>query len=328
MALSNKNCLMKYFLCLLSLLLATPSFTQEIDNLKLPINYPLAQLGSIGEVKVFGKRNFQPIIIIPGWGFDHRQYESFAKSLANKFYVHVINVPGYAKTAVPPLPGEGRSYGEQTWTNAMVAGVENYIRKKKLKKPIIAGHLLVSTQIAIRLGLKYPDLLRSIIILAGPTALNMTGAPVVTTKQRIEMQDQYYGPKFFKKVNRSDWNSGNYPVWFYSKDSLRAKSLYDVVAENEISVMIQYLEEFNAQNTEEEIASLRTKTIVFIPDFLNVPPNDPAFAMLHPSFSDPWKRISEKNRNISLIEVKDSRSFTILDQPDLMLNEIVKLGLK
>ena len=100
---------MKYFLCLLSLLLATPSFTQEIDNLKLPINYPLAQLGSIGEVKVFGKRNFQPIIIIPGWGFDHRQYESFAKSLANKFYVHVINVPGYAKTAVPPLPGEGRS---------------------------------------------------------------------------------------------------------------------------------------------------------------------------------------------------------------------------
>ena len=210
----------------------------------------------------------------------------------------------------------------------MVAGVENYIRKKKLKKPIIAGHLLVSTQIAIRLGLKYPDLLRSIIILAGPTALNMTGAPVVTTKQRIEMQDQYYGPKFFKKVNRSDWNSGNYPVWFYSKDSLRAKSLYDVVAENEISVMIQYLEEFNAQNTEEEIASLRTKTIVFIPDFLNVPPNDPAFAMLHPSFSDPWKRISEKNRNISLIEVKDSRSFTILDQPDLMLNEIVKLGLK
>ncbi len=316
---------MKYYIFWFVVLVTFPSFGQEIDNLKLPDNYPVTQLGNIGSVTVYGKKSLQPIIIIPGWGFNHRQYEGFAQSLAKKFYVHIINVPGYAKTAGPAIPGAGRSYGEQTWTNAMVAGVEKYIRDKKLKQPIIAGHLLVSTQIAIRMGLKHPDLINRIIILAGPTALNMTGAPAVTTKQRIEMQDQFYGPKFFKKVTHSDWNAGNYPKWFYSKDSVKAGKLYDVVADNEISVMIQYLEEFNAQDTEEEIISLQTKTIVFIPDFLNVPSNDPALTILHPSFSDPWKRIADKNKNISFIEVKDSRSFTILDQPDFVVNEILKL---
>jgi pimeloyl-ACP methyl ester carboxylesterase len=313
---------MKVLLCVL-VFAPLITFSQEINNLVLPPGYPTTELGKLENVKVFpNKRSKVQLVLIPGWGLDDRHYADFIKQHASKYEVHIVNVPGFNNNAVPPIPKT--SYGDQVWTNAIVEGVRNYIESEKLKKPIVVGHLLTSTQIAIRLGVKYPALISGVIIIGGPTALQMDGAPVVTLQQRIQMQDTYYGPKWFKIVSKSDWNSGNYPTWFYSSSAEKGSSLYNAVAENAIPVMVQYLEEFNAQDTELELDKLNVKALVMLPDFANAPKDAPINGMIKPSFIDPWKRAAAKNKNIKLVEVTGSHAFVTIDQPEVVRNEIEK----
>lgn len=294
---------------------------QEVNNLELPAGYPTIELGKLENVKLFpNKRAKVQMVLIPGWGLDDRHYADFIKQYASSYEVHVVNVPGFNNTAVPAIPKT--SYGDQVWTNAVVEGVHSYILKQNLKNPIVVGHLLASTQIAIRLGIKYPEIVGGVIIIGGPTALQMDGAPAVTLQQRIQMQDTYYGPKWFKTVSKSDWNSGNYTSWFYSSSADKGSWLYNAVAENAIPVMVQYLEEFNAQDAELELEKLSTKTLVLLPDFVNAPKDAPINGMLKPSFTDPWKRAAAKNKNIMLEEVRGSHAFTIIDQP-LRVQELI-----
>jgi pimeloyl-ACP methyl ester carboxylesterase len=292
---------------------------QEIDNLQLPPGYPVAVQGQLDNIKVFKSKARRALIIVAGWGLDDRHYTAFARRCVDKFEVHIVNIPGYRNTAVPPLPHN--SYGAQTWTNAIVDGLHEYIVNNKIKKPLIAGHLLSSTQVAARMGLRYPEIVGGIIILGGPAVLQFPGMPAVTVEKRIQAQDTYWAPKWFKTVSRQTWDAGNYPSWFYAMDSTTGKNIFDDVQANSIPVMIQYLEEFSAQDTEQELADLKVKMLVLLPDFAGAP-QTPVMSGVQLSFIDPWKRLALKNQNIFLQDVSNSRSCATTDQPEAVMAAI------
>lgn len=307
----------------LLLFLVDVARAQEINNLVLPAGHPTISLSSKVGAVVLGKEGLPPLVIIPGWGLSPESYRDFADRCSKEFQVHIVQVPGYRRSASYPLPAA--SYGDQVWTNALVKAVHDYIKRNQLKKPILLGHFNTSTQVVLRLGLDYPADIGGILVAGGPTALNLPNQPAITVAQRIKAQDSVFAPRWFKTVSRETWNQGNYFKWFYSMDSVKAEIFWQAVSDNSIPVMIQYLEEFNAQDTELEIQKLSVKTIILSPDFAQAPKDNPMLGMVKLSFMEPWERVARLNDNVKVVKVSNSHAFVIADQPAIVLGQLREL---
>lgn len=316
---------MKTALSIVVTLLSLNAPAQDINNLVLPAGYPVIPLTSDLAADEYGSRTSPALIIIPGWGLPASRFTDLAQKCSGRFWVHVIHVPGHQNSAAYPSPAAGVSYGEQVWTNALVENLSRYIAGHKLHKPLVLAHFNTSTQVAIRLAINHPENVGGLLIACGPTALNLPRMPDFTLKQRIKWQDSIIAPKWFRTVSRETWNAGNYKKWFYSIDSVRADACWNAVADNSIPMMIQYLEEFNAQDTEIEIRALNVKTIVMIPDFKRAPADDPMMGMVLMSYLQPWSRVADKNKNVTVFPVSDSHAFVFLDRPDAVLEKLTEL---
>jgi N-formylmaleamate deformylase len=110
------------------------------------------------KVTVVGKG--RPMILIPGLACSSAVWDSTVAHFKDKYQCHVLTFAGFA--GQPPVAGP--------FLETMRKGIADYIRAKKLHKPVIVGHSL-GGHLVFDLGENDPDLVGPLISVDGMPCL-------------------------------------------------------------------------------------------------------------------------------------------------------------
>jgi pimeloyl-ACP methyl ester carboxylesterase len=106
------------------------------------------------EVKVVGKG--PPMILIPGLMSAGAVWDSTVDHYKDRYECHVLTLAGFA--GQPPVPGP--------FLEAVRQGLADYIRAKKLDRPVVVGHSLGGF-LVFALGASDPDLVGPLVAVDG-----------------------------------------------------------------------------------------------------------------------------------------------------------------
>jgi len=288
-----------------------------LNNLTDPPGYKTAKPGTLGGVKRVGSGT-QPMILVPGLGFGGAVFEEFMEPLKNEYRMYAVTLPGFGGTAAPPSPNEKTSLGEQTWTAAAVGAIEKLMEDERLPNPVIVGHWLTGTQIALRLAIKDPDKIKAVILLAGSARMMVTdsarAAMINTLEKRIAIVDNFMAPKWFKTVTRETWDDNNFLPGDYAVNPVLGLRLWREAASPKLHVWVRYLCEFNAQDISLEMSKVNVPTLILKPGLEGIyydPINNYMENYCHKS----WEGSVENSTKITMKTIRNSRVCLWIDQP-------------
>lgn len=289
-----------------------------LNNLIDPPGYKTAQLGTLGGVLRTGNRT-QAMILIPGLGFSGNIFGEFMERFADQYRIYAVTLPGFGGTPAPPSPDEQTSFGEQTWTNSALSAIEKLIEEEDIQNPVIVGHWLTGTQLALHLAMKHPDKVKAVVILAGSTRMMFTDTSynkyVTTVQKRIEAIDKYSAPLWFKTVTRQTWDDNNFLPGDYAVNPVRGLRLWREAASPELHVWVRYLCEFNAQDVSFEMDKLTVPTLILKPGLEGIF-YDPGQNYLELLCHKSWEGCVENNPRITVKTIPNSRVCLWFDQPE------------
>jgi pimeloyl-ACP methyl ester carboxylesterase len=235
-----------------------------VDNLVDPPGYVTAEAGTLGGVIRAGA-GAQAVVLIPGLGFSGDVFGGLMASLAEDYRVIAVTLPGFGGTAAPPSPGEDVSFGAQSWTNGALAALEKVIADENLERPIVVGHWLTGTQLALRLALAHPDDVRAVVLLAGVAKMMVTDPAYAeyyaTPERRVASVDAFLAPKWFRTVTRETWDDNNFLPGDYAAQPVMGLRLWRQAAAAPLHVWVRYLCEFNAQDITPSLNGLDVPTL-------------------------------------------------------------------
>src|SRR5262249_43987554 len=127
------------------------------------------------------------------------------------------------------------------------------IRERRLRNPVVVGHFINGSQVAMRLAIDHPDLVRSVVLLAGtprfePLRSGRSWPKNLTLEQKVRAVDLFIAPRWFKTVTRETWVKNNFKATDYSTDSTRGRPFADRANAPPLPVLIRYLCEFHASD--------------------------------------------------------------------------------
>jgi pimeloyl-ACP methyl ester carboxylesterase len=289
-----------------------------LNNLVDPPGYQTAPLGSLGKVKRAGTGT-QPMILIPGLGFSGGIFDEFMNSFAEQYKMYAVTLPGFGGTAAPPSPPEKTSFGEQSWTNGALAGIEKMIKDEKIQNPILVGHWLGGTQIALRLAMKHADKIKGVVLLAGSAKMLVTDTAFATyygtPERRVSSIDRYLAPLWFRTVTRETWDDNNFLPGDYAVNPIRGLRLWREAAEPKLHVWIRYLCEFNAQDISAEMGKITVPVLLLKPG-LEGNFFDPGQNYMELFCHKSWEGSIEKNPKITAKTIPNSRVCLWFDRPE------------
>ena len=94
--------------------------------------------------ETIGKK--EPVIVLHGWGANHKSFNKLASLLQSKYQVYLIDLPGFGKSEEPFRPYNLNDY---------VRFLKAFIEMNKLENPILIGHSF-GGRIAIRYSINNP----------------------------------------------------------------------------------------------------------------------------------------------------------------------------
>ena len=295
-----------------------------INNLVHTTGYKTSEYGAIPEYLKAGKGK-KTLILIPGLGFDASVFSDFIKANKKNFTMYAITIPGYGKTKAPPMPVTDSSYGDQNWNKGVIEGLMKLIVKEKLQIPVIVGHFVEGTQLALRMAIDHPDKVGSIIILGGPAKFIYIdkGEPkLYPLKTMISYVDKYTAPTWFKTISRENFSDGNYLPEIYSLDSTQALKLWKQSASQPLPVMIRYLCEFFASDVTLELEKIKCPVLILRATFNTRILQAPINNYVRPQFIDLWNETTLKNQLIKVKDIQGAASFVWKDNPAKVYAEI------
>jgi pimeloyl-ACP methyl ester carboxylesterase len=294
-----------------------------------PPGYKTAVLGTLGGVKESGQGT-QAMILIPGLGFGGDEFDELMARWGTKFRMYTVTLPGFGGTAAPPSPAESVSFGDQTWTNGALRAIENLIEKEHIKRPIIVGHWLTGTQLALRLAINHPGDVRAVIIMAGSARFVATDTARMPRDMPLDRRvagiDKYIAPRWFKTVTRATWDDNNFLPADYAINPVRGLRLWREAAEPPLHVWVRYLCEFHAQDIVLELDRLTVPTLVVNPGLEGIY-HDPGSNYMQAFTHSSWDGATDRNPKIKFVTLPDSRACLWFDQPE-KLDAIVEDFLK
>jgi pimeloyl-ACP methyl ester carboxylesterase len=298
----------------------------SLNNLVDPPGYETGQLGKLGKVDKFGSGS-QNMILIAGLGFGGESFDEWMTQNAGKYTMYSITLPGFGGTPAPPSPPESTSFGKQPWTNAAFGAIEKLILDEKIEQPIIVGHWLTGTQLALRLALKHPDKVKSVIIISGSACFVPTDTSQYKAhppiEQRIASIDLYMVPKWYKTVTRVTWDDNNFLPGDYAVNPVRGLRLWREAAEPPLHVWVRYLNEFYAQDISLKLDSLTVPTLLLYPGLDNLY-YDPGQNYMHAYCITSWAASAPGNKMIQSVTIPNSRVCMWFDQPEKFDEEVEK----
>ncbi len=316
-----------YFACVMVLCLGTSLSAQKrrfdqdatLNNLVHPEGYESCALGTLGRVTQVGTGS-EDMILIAGAGFGGDIYDAFMNSKKDRYTMYAVTLPGFGGTPAPPMPPPGTSYGEQTWTKSAQRAIERLIDEKKMKRPIVVGHWLNATQVALGLALENPDRIGAVIIISGRAKYMPVGPPrgppLTTSEQRARLMDTIMAPRWFKTETRDTWDDNNFYPHDYASHPVRALQLWRQAYQPTLPVWVRYLCEGQSRDISLELKDLKVPTLILKPgfdkDFYFQPELDYMRAFCH----DSWKGVENLSDMIAIQTIEDSRVFIMDDQPE------------
>jgi pimeloyl-ACP methyl ester carboxylesterase len=301
----------------------------SLNNLVDPPGYKTSELGTLGRFEKAGTGP-QNLILIPGCGFGGGIFRDYMNAHKDQYTMYVVTLPGFDGTSAPPLPAVEVSYGDQTWTNGAMRAIEKLMETEKIENPIIVGHWMTGTQLALKLALNHKDKIKAVVLVAGVTTMVMTDTsvypPHMPLKQRVAGIDMYMVPKWFKTVTRETWDDNNFLPQDYAVNPIMALRLWREAAEPPLHVWIRYLNEFSAQDITFELDSLSVPTLLIKPGLEGIY-FDPGQNYLNSFCNISWNATIPKNKMIQAVTIPNSRTCIWLDQPtefDRVVDEFLK----
>jgi pimeloyl-ACP methyl ester carboxylesterase len=291
-----------------------------LNNLVDPPGYQTAPLGTLGSIIRKGTGT-QPMLLIPGLGFGGDVFTEFMDEHSSQYRMIAVTLPGFGGTPAPPCPRESTSFGDQTWTNGALAGLEKLIEDEHLANTILVGHWLTGTQLAVRLAAKHPDKIKAVILLAGSPRWHITDTAYAkfysTPERRVGTVDNYLSKRWFKTVTRATWDDNNFLPQDYAVNPVRALRLWREAATPLLHVWIRYLCEFNAQDLCPDLQKLSTPTLVLRPGLEGLWVEGQNY-MEDTYCHNSWNGCVEGNPAIRMVTIPDSRACLWFDQPERM----------
>lgn len=312
-----------------------------LNNLVHPKGYRTSTPGALGRVEKSGSGT-EAMVLIPGLGFGGDVFESLAQHYKDRYVIYAVTPAGFGGTHAPPMPKSGTSNGALTWTNGIVHGVLDLIKKEKLNKPVIVAHFVTGTQVALNLALDHPEKIGKMIIAGGsPTRYNQSRVNgqwswlkerVYTPEARAAVVDTFWAPRWFKTVTKKTWDANMWTADTYCKDSIRGGELFKASADVSLQVMIRYLIEWMAYDASGRFKELSVPTLVLIPDFKvvlpDVIPNDSSLNNIPKIYlkyfhQETWRPARESgNPMLRFQVVPDTRLFMWYDKPKAVYKAI------
>lgn len=296
----------------------------SLNNLVDPVNLPTAPLGTLGGVEIVGTGP-QAMILIPGMGFGNDALDDLMAPYKDRFTMYAVTLPGMAGTPAPPSPAAGVSYGEQTWTDGALRGIEKLMLTSNLKDVIVVGHWMTGTQLALRLAKDYPNRIKAVVMIAGTAAFFPTDTvkwppAKMTLEWRRKATDQYTAPVWFKTVTRETWDDNNFLPNDYAINPVLGLRLWRKAATPHLHVWIRYLCEFQAQDSNMLLDSVHVPVLLMRPGLEGnycEPGQDYMRAFCHLS----WSESALSRAKVKSVTIPNSRIFIWLDQPERFRRE-------
>ena len=287
-----------------------------LNNLVDPPGYAAAPPGTLGGVVRAGSGP-QAMILIPGLGFGGHVFDELMAALGDRFTMYAVTLPGFGGSAAPRAPSETTSFGAQSWTNAALAAIEKLIAEEGIRNPVVVGHWLVGTQLALRLALEHPDQIRAVVVLAGAARLQFAdpkrNQALAQLDKRVAGVD-LFAQKWFKTVTRETWDDNNFLPGDYAVHPVRGLRLWREAARPDLHVWVRYLCEFNAQDITLPLGGLAVPTLFLEPGLEGLA-FDPGQNYLDSYLRASWAESREANPQIAVKVVPNSRVCLWFDQP-------------
>ena len=188
----------------------------------------------------------------------------------------------------------------------------------KLNKPVIAGHFVQGTQLALRLAIDYPDKISGVIILGGPAkfiAIINGEAKEFDLKNTIAYVDKVTAPQWFKTMSKESFDDGNYLPEIYSLNKDTANKFWSMSASVPLSVMVRYLCEFFASDVTQELNKIQCPVLILRATFNDSILNKPVNNYIQPQFINSWNKTAEKNSLIKIQDIPNAATFIWKDNP-------------
>lgn len=308
------------------LLTATPAFSQDqqikrfdqdpaLNNLVHPEGYQTCEPGDLGEVRVVGDGP-TPMILIAGFGFDGHAFDAFMESRKDDYTMYAITLAGSGGTPAPPMPPDGTSYGELSWTMAAVDGVRELMRTEGIEQPVIVTHWFTATQVGLRLALDSPDDIAAVVCISGVGRYtDLMIPPGITPAQRAQAIDGV-AQNWFRTVTRDTWDDNNFLPGDYAIHPVRALQLWREAAAPDLPVWVRYLCEAMATDIIAELNGLRVPTLVLQPGFDEDFYAAEGLDYMRSYCVGSWEGAAEKSDALTITTIEDSRVFQMDDQPE------------
>jgi pimeloyl-ACP methyl ester carboxylesterase len=225
------------------------------------------------------------------------------------------------------MPASGTSYGDQTWTRSATDAVVKLIREKKLDRPVLVGHFINGTQVAMRIALDHPEMVRAVVLLAGtPRFEPMTPSRFwpknLTLEQKVQAVDRFSAPRWFKTVTRDTWVKGNFVATDYSVDRVLGKRFADRANEPPLPVLVRYLCEFHASDLWPDLGRLQRPLLMIQPSFDESVRVDTTRNYLQSFFEEPWRGRLEGRPRTETLFLEHAGILVMEDQAAIVDREI------
>ena len=319
---------------LLVFVVSTVGFSQalvqndtSINNLVHAPGYQVNELDAIPSYRKIGRGKIA-MIIIPGLGFDGSIFDDFTQRNKKQFTMYVVTLAGFGTTEAPPMPPTATSYGEQTWSKSAARGIVKLIENEKLIRPIVVGHFVTGSQIAIRLALTSPTQIGGLIVLGGSgkmMAIVQGKVREATAADMAKGTDTYWAPKWFKHMTKQFYDNGNFAPEVYSLEPNTATVLWNQVASVPMPVSVRYACEYYAGDMLAEIDKLNCPMLVVRPSFNDsFWKNEMNKNWIQPQFIESWNIAAKKNPTIQIVDIAQSAAFVWKDNPEATYQAITK----
>jgi pimeloyl-ACP methyl ester carboxylesterase len=301
-----------YGLIVAHLIVASPVLAQTsvlqdstLDNLVHAPGYVTSAPGVLGAVAEGGKGRTD-MVLVSGFGVGASAFEGFMRRNAGRYHMLAVTLAGFEGTPAPPMPEAGTSYGEQTWTRWAADAVVKLIQERRLERPVIVGHFINGTQVAMRVALDHPAMIRAVVLLAGtprfePVKASRFWPKDLTLEQKVQAVDRFSAPRWFKTVTRETWVKNNFVATDYSADSALGSRFATRANDPPLPVLIRYLCEFHASDVWPDLKRLESPLLLIQPAFSKGVRADTTRSYLQGYFEEPWRgRLEGRSRTETL----------------------------
>jgi len=302
-----------------------------LNNLVHAPGYVTAPPGTLGGVVERGHGSID-MILVSGSGFGASVFDGFMNRNLGRYHMLAVTLPGFAGTPAPPMPPAGTSYGDQTWTRAAADAIVRLIHDRGLHRPVLVGHFVNGSQVAMRVAVEHPELVRSLVLLAGtpryePVTPTRFWPKNLTLEQKVRAVDQFSAPRRFKTVTRETWNSNNWKATDLSVDSSRGSRWRDQTNDAPLPVLIRYLSEFHASDLWPDLDRLQAPLLVVQPHFTAALRADTTRRYLAGYLEEPWRGRLEGRAHTKSVLV-DSAGIVVMEDQAALVDDRVAEFLK